>query len=67
MFFVWVALSGLYAYETVKLLAVEDCGGGLIVGILALGFAVLAWRSFQARKKKKAQRAAKTTRLKDKT
>lgn len=59
MFLVWTILTGLYAVSFIQLLAASEFGGAIIVGAVAVGFALLSRQSWYKHKNRRANRRAK--------
>ena len=52
MFIIWGGLTVLYGISFVNTYFIEGDAGGAVMGLLALLFFFLTWRSYQKRKQK---------------
>ena len=55
MFILWGALSLLSGISFVDTFLIQGDAGGGVMGLLAILFLVLTWRSYQKRKQKRAE------------
>lgn len=55
MFILWGALTLLYGISFVDTFLIQGDAGGGVMGLLAILFLFLTWRSYQKRKQKRAE------------